>query len=44
MNGAALAPTSDLKSKHLEEPWSAELARNWLAKDDMEDLLTCNGV
>ena len=35
---------SDLKSKHLEEPWSAELVRNWLAQDDMEDLLTCNGV
>lgn len=31
----------DVRGDSLIEPWSVELIRNWLAKDEMEDLLTC---
>ena len=31
----------DVRGNSLTEPWSVELIRNWLAKDEMEDLLTC---
>ena len=31
----------DVREKKLVEPWSVELVRNFLAKEDMEDLLSC---
>ena len=35
------ALVDDVQNRKLDEPWSVELVRNCLARDEMEDLLTC---